>query len=176
MLLLQPPRCPEGERQETAETWDFQTFSESDAAGEEEERFPAPSQAGINRLESLQCSPWPRAEISPDKHKCPCKPLGTWGSTWLSPPKSITGSTLPGGGITHGLTLAGVSRWGLEVFLLAARDVQTGWLPTACPPAAPSQGTPLVVPSLPQLLPVSGLEQMEMFSGPRVCSEMDPPQ
>lgn len=60
---------PEGERQEMAETRDFQTFSESEAVGEEEERFPAPSQAEINSLECVQYLPWPRAEISPDKHR-----------------------------------------------------------------------------------------------------------
>lgn len=114
-------RYPEGERQEMAETWDFQTFSESDAVGEEEERFPAPSQAEINRLENVPYLPWPRAEILPHKHKCPCKPLGTWGSTWIFPPKSITGITLPAGSITHSLALAGVSQRGLEVFLLTAK-------------------------------------------------------
>lgn len=39
---------PEWERQETAATWDFQTFSESDAVGEGEESVPTPSQAETN--------------------------------------------------------------------------------------------------------------------------------
>lgn len=131
--------------------------------GEEEERLPAPRQAEIKRLEGVRCLPRPGADISPGKQECPCKPERTWGSTWLSAPESIPGSTLPAVSTPRGLAVVGVTRRGLEAFLLAARDVQTHWIPdgqdTACPRAAPSWGAPFIVPPLSQLLPASGLEQ-----------------
>ena len=110
-------RHPGRERQETAETWDSQTFSQSDAVGEEEERFPAPRQADINRLESMQHLPWPRAGILPDEHKCLCKPSGTRGSAWLSPPPDPSRHHLawrqhhPWPGVGGGITMG---RWKLS--------------------------------------------------------------
>lgn len=157
-----------------AETWDSQTFSESDAVGEEEERFPAPSRAEINSPESGESLPWPAAEIAPEKHKCPSKPLGTWGSAWLSPLRSIPGSPLPGDSITHSLVLWGYHDGGWK--FSSSQPMMCKPVGFPLPPEMPQTGGPPLLPSLPQLLPASGLEQMEKFPGPRVCSETEPPQ
>lgn len=123
-----------------AETWDSQTFSESDAVGEEEERFPAPSRAEINSPESVESLPWPAAEIAPDKHKCPSKPLGTWGSAWLSPLRSIPGSPLPGGSITHSLVLWGYRDGGWK--FSSSQPMMCKPVSFPLPPKMPQTGGP----------------------------------
>lgn len=146
MLLLQPPVTQRGRGRRRQKPGIFKHFLSQIAVGEEEERFPAPSQAEINRLESVQYLPGLRAEISPEKHKCPCKPLGTWESSWLSPPKSITGSTLPGGSITQGLALAGGIMMGAGSFPPrsqgCANQSASRWPGHSLPPSRPELGVP----------------------------------
>lgn len=123
---------PEWERQETAETWDFQTFSESDAEGEGEESVPTPrlKQTGSACLGPEQPAPLMNASAC-------ANPKG-FGGLLAYLPQNPSGSTLPGGSITHGLMLVGYGDGGWE-FPPGARDVRNTRLPLAQAQPTPNQ-------------------------------------
>lgn len=140
---------PERERwQETAETWDFQTFSDSDAVGEGEESVPTPSQAETNR----QSLAWPRADTSPENHQCLCNPKG-FGALLGHLPQNPSKS-LPGGSITHSLVLVRCHDGGWKF---------SSWQPGMCKMLGVSPHCAVPSPN-------------GKFSSPRICSERETPQ
>lgn len=150
---------PEWERQETAETWDFQTFSESDAAGEGEESVPTPrlKQTGSACLGPEQPPPLMNASAS-------ANPKG-FGGLLAYLPQNPSGSTLPGGSITHGLVLAGYGDGGWEF---------SSWQPGMCKTLgfhSPRHSPPQTSPTSGCLLITLSLPQLEKFPSPRTCSE-----